>query len=290
MREKEAGWMEDRKEGREQREERRTLDQGKFVSAEVRSTLPGEAKTQKRFLSRPLKFLRIMIMVNLMGSDPTAIAVAICPTTVPHEAFDIVFSTLVRIGLTISCYIRSARYWSLGCQNTTDLLGEYTQFYETPGFSYRLRLNASIGFVEDSVQTIECEMFDCRLLRRGSPVLASSLSFGDLFGSDGVDGSVFDSTVSSHGFVFAVVMYVEHRVRDVSIKGDQQIAFGISLECLVTVCSYSRSKQIGCIYGAAHDGWMNNAITIRGPIDDLLLPCSDMMSMRSIPSDQCISA
>jgi hypothetical protein len=47
-----------------------------------------------------------MIMVNLMGSNPTAIAVAICPTTVPHEAFDIVFSTLVRIGLTISCYIR----------------------------------------------------------------------------------------------------------------------------------------------------------------------------------------
>jgi hypothetical protein len=42
MREKEAEWMEDRKEGREQREERRTLDQGKFVSAEVRSTLPGE--------------------------------------------------------------------------------------------------------------------------------------------------------------------------------------------------------------------------------------------------------
>lgn len=30
---------------------------------------------------------------------------------------------------------------------------------------------------------------------------------GDLFGSDGVDGSVFDSTVSNHGFVFEVVMY-----------------------------------------------------------------------------------
>ncbi|KAH0389068.1 hypothetical protein KCU92_g49, partial [Aureobasidium melanogenum] len=110
------------------------------------------------------------------------------------------------------------------------------------------------------------------------------------FGRGRPDGPLFSAMGSSLQSSSIGLRYVEHRVRDVSIKGDQQIAFGISLECLVTVCSYSRSKQIGCIYGAAHDGWMNNAITIRGPIDNLLLPCSDMMSMRSIPSDQCISA
>ncbi|KAH0357886.1 hypothetical protein KCU83_g356, partial [Aureobasidium melanogenum] len=85
--------------------------------------------------------------------------------------------------------------------------------------------------------------------------LFSVFWFGDLFGSDGVDGSVFDSTVSSHGFVFAVVMcacrfdavggmHAEHRVRDVSTKGDQQIAFALKLNGLFLFVTLLIQKEV----------------------------------------------